>query len=76
MRCTFAWHPVVGTNWIRGEMTPTPMCSRPWANPDQMLERLRLASEAAIETDAWPSAIRRLINHVTSSLQQSTYLQA
>ena len=46
-------------------------------DPDQMLERLRLASEAAIRDRRLAvSDARRLINHVTSSLQQSTYLQA
>ena len=46
-------------------------------DPDQMLERLRLASEAAIRDGRLAvSDARRLINHVTSSLQQSTYLQA
>ncbi|MEC7393156.1 MAG: biosynthetic arginine decarboxylase [Cyanobacteriota bacterium] len=46
-------------------------------DPDQMLERLRLASEAAIRDGRLAvSDARRLINHVTSSLQQITYLQA
>ena len=46
-------------------------------DPDLMLERLRLASEEAIrEGRLAVSDARRLIHHVTSSLQQSTYLQA
>ena len=46
-------------------------------DPDLMLERLRLASEEAIrEGRLAVSDARLLISHVSSSLQQSTYLQA
>ena len=45
-------------------------------DPDLMLERLRLATEEAIrEGRLAVSDARLLISHVSSSLQQSTYLQ-
>jgi arginine decarboxylase len=45
-------------------------------NPDQLLERLRVASEAAIDRgDLTVPDAGRLMAHLQSSLRQSTYLQ-
>jgi arginine decarboxylase len=46
-------------------------------DPEQLLERLRLASEAAIgRGDLKISDARRLMDHLETSLRQTTYLQA
>ena len=46
-------------------------------DPDLMLERLRVASEEAIRDGRLGvSEVRRLMHHVTTSLQQTTYLEA
>jgi arginine decarboxylase len=45
-------------------------------NPDQLLERLRLASEAAITRGSLKiHEARRLMAHLRTSLGQTTYLQ-
>ena len=45
-------------------------------NPDLLLERLRMASEAAIQRgDLKISDARRLMDHLETSLRQTTYLQ-
>ena len=45
-------------------------------DPDQLLERLRMASEKAISSGQLRiSEARRLMEHLESSLRQSTYLQ-
>ena len=45
-------------------------------NPDLLLERLRLASETAIQRgDLKISDARRLMDHLETSLRQTTYLQ-
>jgi arginine decarboxylase len=46
-------------------------------DPDQLLERLRMASEKAISSGQLRiSEARRLMDHLESSLRQSTYLQS
>ena len=46
-------------------------------DPDQLLERLRMASEKAISSGQLRiSEARRLMDHLESSLHQSTYLQS
>ena len=46
-------------------------------NPESLLERLRRASEAAIDRGQLSiGAARRLMQHLETSLQQSTYLEA
>jgi arginine decarboxylase-like protein len=46
-------------------------------NPELLLERLRVASEAAIQRgDLKISDARRLMDHLETSLRQTTYLQA
>ena len=78
MQCTSAWHRggYQLDHVVRGN-TNADVLKAMEHDPDQMLERLRLASEAAIRDRRLAvSDARRLINHVTSSLQQSTYLQA
>mgnify|MGYP000733865142 CR=1 FL=1 len=45
-------------------------------NPDQLLERLRIASEAAISRGSLAiSDARRLMAHLRASLAQTTYLE-
>jgi arginine decarboxylase len=45
-------------------------------NPELLLERLRLASESAISNGALKiSDARRLMDHLETSLRQTTYLQ-
>ncbi len=45
-------------------------------NPDQILERLRIASETAIQDGSLKiSDAQRLMDHLETSLRQSTYLQ-
>ena len=45
-------------------------------DPELLLERLRLASEAAIgRGDLRISDARRLMDHLETSLRQTTYLQ-
>jgi arginine decarboxylase len=46
-------------------------------DPDLLLERLRVASETAIQRgDLRISDARRLMDHLETSLRQTTYLQA
>jgi arginine decarboxylase len=45
-------------------------------DPDQLLERLRIAAEAAISNGQLRiEESRRLLDHLESSLRQTTYLQ-
>ena len=45
-------------------------------DPEQLLERLRISSEEAIEKGSLKiSDARKLMDHVENSLRQSTYLQ-
>ncbi len=45
-------------------------------DPELLLERLRVASEAAIgRGDLRISEVRRLMDHLETSLRQTTYLQ-
>ena len=54
-----------------------PMCWRPWSTtPRALLERLRVAAEAAINNGQLRiDESRRLLDHLESSLRQTTYLQ-
>jgi arginine decarboxylase len=46
-------------------------------DPDLLLERLRMASEKAISSGQLRiNEARRLMDHLESSLRQSTYLQS
>jgi arginine decarboxylase len=46
-------------------------------DPQLLLERLRLASELAIQSGGLGiAAARRLMDHLETSLRQTTYLQA
>jgi len=46
-------------------------------DPELLLERLRVASEASIQRgDLRISDVRRLMDHLETSLRQTTYLQA
>ena len=46
-------------------------------NPEVLLERLRVASEAAINQGSLGiSDARRLMSHLETSLRQTTYLQS
>ena len=45
-------------------------------NPEELLERLRIASEKAIQQGSLKiSDARRLMDHLETSLRQSTYLR-
>ena len=58
------------------QVTPMPMCWRPWSTTPALLERLRVAAEAAINNGQLRiDESRRLLDHLESSLRHTTYLQ-
>ncbi len=61
---------------VRGE-TNAEVLTAMEHNPESLLERLRVASEQSIRANQLKiSEARRLMDHLESSLRQSTYLQS
>jgi len=78
MLCISGWHQEAATRWItssRGN-TNAEVLEAMEHDPALLLERLRIASESAIQRgDLRLSEARRLMDHLETSLRQSTYLQ-
>lgn len=81
--CTNAVHIRIATGGhyrvdhvVRGDTTSDVLAAMEH-DPDELLERLRLASESAIAQERLEvGEAQRLIDHVGKSLRQTTYLQA